>query len=91
MDPEKDIPYYEEAKLTSDIIAFIFQKVPHSFTESWEHLGEAALTASFVEDLLARTDEELADGGIHREDIAEVSAAAAKLFKIANNRTKQTA
>lgn len=91
MDPEKDIPYSEEAKLASDIVEFIFHKVPHSISEAWEHMEEGALAASFVEDLSALTDQDLSEGGLHRDDISEVSAAAAKLFKVANNRAKQSA
>jgi hypothetical protein len=58
--------------------------VPHAVGESIEHLDEAAISTELFLNLSLCTDEELAERGIHRDDISKVAAAASGLFAVAN-------
>lgn len=86
MADQSHLPFEQEAKLFTDIIEFFTDRLPHAIGESVEHLDEAALSRELFENLSARTDEELAQMGIHRDELSKVAAAASGLFLVANNR-----
>ena len=85
MSDQKHLPYEEEAKLFSDIIDFFTTQLPHSVGDTIEHIDEAAISTELFLNLSLCTDEELAQRGIHRDDISKVAAAASGLFVVANN------
>ena len=87
----KHLPYEEEAHVITDIMNFIFEKLPHSIEESIEHVDEARLASRLVEDLESKTDDELAALKIKRDDIAKIAGHAAGLFHIANQEKKSKA
>ncbi|HSR55011.1 MAG TPA: DUF1127 domain-containing protein [Alphaproteobacteria bacterium] len=86
MSEQRHIPYEAEAQLFTDILQFFSEKLPHAVGDTVEHIDEAALSSELFRNLSLCSDEELADMGIHRDDIPKVSAAATGLFIIANSR-----
>ncbi|MDH3241817.1 MAG: hypothetical protein OEO83_14250 [Alphaproteobacteria bacterium] len=88
MSEQKHIPFEEEARLFTDILAFFTDKLPHAVGDTVEHLDEAALSSELFRNLSLCSDEDLASMGIHRDDLPKVAAAASGLFVVANNRTR---
>lgn len=84
MAEKEHLPYEEEAHVLTDIMNFIFERLPHAIGESIEHLDEAQVASLLVEDLEAKPDEELTAMKIKRDDIPKIAGAAAGLFRIAN-------
>jgi hypothetical protein len=89
MSEQKHLPYEEEARLFSDILAFFIDRMPHAVGDTMDHLDEAALSSELFRNLSLCTDEELAARGIHRDDVSKVAAAASGLFAVVNNRQDQ--
>lgn len=88
MSEQKHLPLEQEAQLFTDIIQFFTSKLPHAFSETVEHLDEAAVSSELFRNLSTCTDEELAKMGIHRDDLSKVAAAATGLFVVANDQKK---
>ena len=86
MSEQMERPYDKEAQLFTDIIQFFTDRLPHAIGDSVEHVDEALLSRELFEELSARTDEELAESGISRDELSKVAAAASGLFWVANNR-----
>ncbi len=81
---QKHLPYEEEAKFFSDIIRFFGNRLPHAISDTFDHIDEAALSTELFENLSLCSDDELAERGIHRDDISKVAAAASGLLVAAN-------
>jgi hypothetical protein len=78
------IPYQEEAQLMLDVVNFFIHKLPHGLEMTAQHFDEAALASTFSNRIEDLSDGQLAALGVHRDDIPVV-AAAAGLFRVANN------
>lgn len=76
----KHIPYEEEAQLMLDVINFFVHKLPHALEFTAQKFDEAALASSFTRRMEDLSDGQLANLGVHRDDIPRVAAAAADLF-----------
>lgn len=80
----KHLPYEEEVELMSEVIDFFIHRLPHATGETIEHISQANLANDLVKRLEQMTDDDLADLGLHRDDIPEMAANLAGLFKIAH-------
>ncbi|MQA66000.1 MAG: hypothetical protein GEU76_08885 [Alphaproteobacteria bacterium] len=83
VDKPRHIPYEEEAQLMLDVVNFFVQKLPHAIESTAQHFDEAALASTLFGRLSQMTDDELAERGLHRDDISKAAAAAAHLFGVA--------
>mgnify|MGYP007046918024 CR=1 FL=1 len=79
------IPYQEEAQLMLDVVNFFIHKLPHALEMTAQHFDEAALASTFTSRMEDLSDDQLAGLGVHRDDIPVAAAAAAGLFRVANN------
>lgn len=84
VDKPRHIPYEEEAQLMLDVVNFFVHKLPHALEVTAQHFDEAALANTLFGRLSQMTDDELAERGLHRDDISKASAAAAHLFAVAH-------
>ncbi len=84
VDKPRHIPYEEEAQLMLDVVNFFIKKLPHALEETAEHFDEAALSNTLFQRLSQMTDSELAERGLHRDDIPKAAAATACLLKVAH-------
>ena len=84
IDKPRHIPYEEEAQLMLDVVNFFIKKLPHALEETAQHFDEAAMANTLVNRLSQMTDADLAECGLHRDDIPKTAAAAAHLFGVAH-------
>ncbi|MGE0650123.1 MAG: hypothetical protein AB7P12_00025 [Alphaproteobacteria bacterium] len=84
VDKPRHIPYEEEAQLMLDVVNFFVHKLPHALEATAQHFDEAALSSTLFSRLSQMTDDELAERGLHRDDIPKAAAAAAHLFAVAH-------
>lgn len=80
----KHLPYEEEARMLSEVVDFFIHRLPHAIEDTAEHLDEAALSSALFGRLSQMTDDDLAEMGLHRDDIPSVAANMAGLFNIAH-------
>lgn len=80
----KHIPYEEEAQLMLDVVNFFIHKLPHALEFTAQRFDEAALAHAFTDRLENLSDGQLTELGVHRDDIPDVAAAAAGLFRTAH-------
>jgi hypothetical protein len=70
-----------------DVVNFFIHTLPHALEDTAKHLDEAALASTFSNRMEDLSDGQLTELGVHRDDIPVVAAAAAGLFRVANNAT----
>lgn len=80
----RHLPYEEEAQLMLDVVNFFIHKLPHALEVTADQFDEAVLASILFERLTELSDDELAERGLHRNDIAKTAAAAAHLFGVAH-------
>lgn len=80
----KHLPYEEEVKLMGEVIDFFIHRLPHATGETIEHISQANLANELVQRLEQMSNDDLAALGLHRDDIPEMAASLAGLFKIAH-------
>ena len=94
-DKKRHLPYEEDAQIFTNVLMFFVEKLPHAMgvafhdlKEMAEELDEAELSSELFNRMSSMTEEQLEALGLHREDIAKVSAHSAGLLRVAHKHVR---